>query len=582
MQTPDVNTSVDDTIKYFTQDKWGKHYESDKYWDDEVLFNNFIVFYCYAYAWLNLPRPTMNQLMIAKHVSNKENKHRLVSAMRGLAKSLTAQIYTVWRLFRDLDEHILVMSASGTRARNFTGFVKKLIRLLPCTSHMSPRHNQERTSGESFDVAGASDSDSPSVYAVGVENQIAGFRATLVIYDDIENKQNSSSVVQLEKINYYAKEALNLLIAGREETVTLCTPYTRDSIYIGWIREGFVPLIIPSEYVSKKHYFYPYIADYIKDKSEKFPSIIGKATDERINDKVLAEKKSLLGSTEYSLQYLIDVSESDESKYPLKLRDLIVTDVDFNHAPVKIFYSSMPDNIIYTKHNGFKTDRIYKESSRSEQVREYQVKLMSIDPSGAGSDETGYSVGYVLAGNIWIKENGGVGGGGYEDSTVDGLIDIAINNDVNFVVIEKNYGDGAFAKIFEQKLRKKSPNIGIVTIHNKGQKEVRIINALEPLMNQHKIIFDKQVLDRDIGSQKAYSLTYQLSHLTRERDSLRHDDRLESLAILASYAVENYFQYNEEVMMEEKKDSLSDVEDFLKNILGAEIANRNLNYTDNY
>ena len=263
MDIPDKYTSVDDTIKYFTQDAWGKVYEDDKYWDDETLFDNFIVFVCCVFAWLGLPRPTYNQLLLAKHISDTSNPFRMLIAMRGLSKSLNAEIYTVWRLYRDPDEHILVMSASGGRASNFTAFVQKIIKLLPCTQHMTPRHNQERTSGASFDVAGATISDSPSVYAVGVENGIAGFRATLVIYDDIETKQNSTSIVMREKIDHYAKEAHNLLVAGRKETITLCTPHSKDSIYMNWVTEGHVPLVIPSEYVAKEHFFYTYLPKYI-------------------------------------------------------------------------------------------------------------------------------------------------------------------------------------------------------------------------------------------------------------------------------------------------------------------------------
>ena len=73
-------------IKYFTQEAWGKRYEDDKYWDDEILFDNFIVFCVYAYAYLNLPRPSYNQLLIADFIANNtHNKSRMIMAMRGLA-----------------------------------------------------------------------------------------------------------------------------------------------------------------------------------------------------------------------------------------------------------------------------------------------------------------------------------------------------------------------------------------------------------------------------------------------------------------------------------------------------------------
>lgn len=548
-------------INYFTNDNWGKVVEDDKYWDDEVLFDNFLVFYVHAFAWLNLPRPSYNQMIMAIHVSDESNPSRMLMAMRGLSKSLTSQIYAVWRLYRNPDEHILVMSASGTRAKNFTAFMQKLVRLLPCTQHMTPRHNIERTSGGSFDVAGATDSDSPSVYAVGVENQIAGFRATIVIYDDIETKQNSTSVVMREKVDFYAKEAHNLLIAGHEETITLCTPHSKDSVYMGWIAEGHAPLVIPSEYVSKEHFLYQYIAKHIRDRAEKFPSLVGKATDERINDKVLADKCIKIGRSEYKLQYLLDVSESDELKHPLKLNDLIVTDVLDDEAPIKIGHSSMPDNQIYIKHNGFKGDKFYQPSFIGQDKMNYQVKLMSIDTSGRGSNETAYSVGYILNEKIFAKDIGGFKGG-YDNDTMMGIIQIAKAYGVNYIIIESNFGDGAFAKIFEPYVAKYLTNVAIVETRAKGQKEIRIINTLEPLLNQHKIIIDKTLLDRDSKSSLSSSFTYQLSHLTRERDCLKEDDRIDSFEMLCAYAIENFFGVNEERLEEISKEK--ELEDIMK------------------
>lgn len=553
MEIPNKYTSIDDTIAYFTQEEWGKIYESDKYWDDDVLFENFIVFVACCFAWLNLPRPTLNQFLLAKHISDTSNPFRMLIAMRGLSKSLNAQIYTAWRLYRDLDEHILVMSASARRAKNFTSFVQKLIKLIPCLQHMSPRHNMERTSGESFDVAGATDSDSPSVYAVGVENQIAGFRATLVIYDDIETKQNSTSIIMREKIDHYAKEAHNLLIAGRKETITLCTPHSKDSIYMDWITEGNIPLVIPSEYVDKSHFLYQYIAPHIRQRAEKFPSLIGKATDERINNKELEHTRVNIGRSEYKLQYLLDVSESDDLKHPLKLSDLIVMDVNDDEAPLKVYYSSMPDNQIYIKHNGFKQDKFYTCSSQSEEKMKYQVKLMSIDTSGRGSNETAYSVGFILGGRVFAKDIGGFKGG-YDDESMKGLIQVAKQYGVNYIIIESNFGDGSFAKIFQPYVDKYLSNCGIVEVRASGQKELRIINTLEPLLNQHRIIVDKGMLDRDSRANLSSSFTYQLSHITRERECLRQDDRIDSFEMMCAYAVENFLDVNEDKLLEINKE----------------------------
>ena len=512
--------------------------EDDKYYPQEILEEDFLIFYRYAYAWLGLPEPTRAQIEMARFVSDTSNPHRMMMCLRGLAKSLTSQIYVTWRLLRDPDEHILVMSASGRRAKNYTAFVKKLIRLLPATQHMTPRHNIERTSSESFDVAGATESDSPSVYAVGVGNQIAGFRATLVVYDDIESAQNASSVIQREKVEHYASEAHNLLISGRDESITLCTPHSRESIYNNWIDKGHVPLIIPAEYPKDDTVYGDKLAPYLRANLKKMPSLAGTPVDERFDAEVLHSKKMRVGKSQYKLQYLLDTSESDDLKFPLKLSDLIVTDVDDDVAPVKMSYSSMDDKRIYLKHNGFKEDRFFAPSYVSSEVSKYNYKVMTIDPSGRGSDELAYTIGSYLNTRIFVNDFGGFKGG-YDDDTLLAIVAMAKRNKVNVIVIESNFGDGAFMKMLVPYLRKHYPECGIEEVRAVGQKEKRIINTLEPIMNQHKLVINKAALDRDLRAQSIYSLTYQLTHLTYDKDCLRHDDRLDALEMLVSFMLES-------------------------------------------
>ena len=83
-----------------------------------------------------------------------------------------------------------------------------------------------------------------------------------------------------------------------------------------------------------------------------------------------------------------------------------------------------------------------------------------------------------------------------------------------------------------------SPDTEIDEIHVTGQKEVRIIDVLEPLMNQHRLIVDKTTLDKDFDTTIVYSFTNQLTTITKERGCLRHDDRLDSLANAVLYMLD--------------------------------------------
>ena len=547
--------------------KWGEINRDDKYYETHELEDNFICFYVYAFAHLGLPSPTRAQLELANFMSDRSNPHRMVMAMRGLSKSLTSQIYVVWRLLNDPNEKILVMSAGSDRAKSYTQFVKKLISTLPITKPMVPRHNLERTSTQMFDVAGSSPSDSASIYAVGAGNQLAGFRATLVVYDDVETAQSVESATMMDKNNTYCMEAQNLLMSGKDESITLCTPHSMSSMYIDWIDRGVIPFIIPAEVPEDDNNYFGHLAHYIKDMIAE--GLVGLAVDERLNKEFLLSKKMRIGKSKYKLQYMLDVSDADDLRFPLKLSDLIVMDIDEEVAPLKISHSSMPDNNLYIKHNGFKADKLYSPSYISKEVSQYETKVMSLDPSGKGKDEIGIALLFSLNTRLFLKKITGLQGG-YEDDNLIAIASMCRDYQIDTLVIEENWGGGMFTKMLEPHLRAISPKTEVDEINVKGQKEVRIIEALEPLLNQHRLVVDKDTLDKDKNATVVNSFTYQLSKITKERDSLRADDRLDSLANGVIYMM----------------DKMSDSEEFGFSLHKEQEADDNLQFTlgafDNY
>lgn len=102
-----------------------------------------------------------------------------------------------------------------------------------------------------------------------------------------------------------------------------------------------------------------------------------------------------------------------------------------------------------------------------------------------------------------------------------------------------------FTTLLQPIIRKVYPCELTEVRHNK-QKERRIIDTLEPIMNQHKLIIDKRVVRDDLESikiyplekQQQYSLFYQMTRLTKDRNSLAHDDRLDALSIAVADCLE--------------------------------------------
>lgn len=172
------------------------------------------------------------------------------------------------------------------------------------------------------------------------------------------------------------------------------------------------------------------------------------------------------------------------------------------------------------------------------------VSIRKVGPCSLSKDETGWCVLYLLNGYIYLMDAGGFRGG-YDDVTLDKLAKKAKEWSVNECVIEGNFGDGMFLKIFSPVLTKLH-QCALVEVKSSGQKEVRIADVLEPVMGAHKLVVSDSAISNDYKTARnqdgthdvKYSLFYQMTRLTRDRGALAHDDRLDALAIGVAYFVE--------------------------------------------
>ena len=175
---------------------------------------------------------------------------------------------------------------------------------------------------------------------------------------------------------------------------------------------------------------------------------------------------------------------------------------------------------------------------------EYSGSVLAIDPSGRGADETAYAVVKMLNGYLYVTEAGGVTGG-YSEETLTKLATLAKDNKVNMVLVESNFGDGMFTELLKPYIERAYP-VTIEEVRHSKQKEARIIDTLEPVMNQHRLVIDPKVILKDYESvqnlppEKAqrYMLVYQMTRITRDKGSLAHDDRLDVLAMAVQYWVD--------------------------------------------
>jgi len=504
-------------------------------------FRNFTYL---VWQHLGLPEPTPVQYDIANYLQHSP-KRCIIEAFRGVGKSYITAAYVVHQLLLDPQLKFMVVSASKARADDFSTFTQRIIMELPICQHLVAKEGQ-RWSKIAFDVAPAKASGSPSVKSVGVTGQLTGSRADIIIADDVEVPNNSMTHMMREKLSETVKE-FDAVLKPEGKIIYLGTPQNEMSLYNVLLSRGYHMRVWPARYPTLERAEKAYggrLAPFLYETlQEKLEAVYGLPTDDkRFDDTDLLERELSYGRSGFALQFMLDTSLSDANKYPLKLSDLIVYSCDKDSAPEKMVYGIMkPMSDI--PNVGLSGDKFYAPEDTVGRAA-YTGSVMAIDPSGRGSDETAYSIVKMLNGFLYVVDCGGVEGG-YSDTTLQHLTDLAKIHQVNTVLIESNFGDGMFTELLKPYMLKTYP-VTLEEVRHNTQKEHRIIDTLEPVMNQHRLVIDPKVVQKDYDSVQnmppekgiKYMLTYQMTRITKQRGALAHDDRLDVLAMAVQYWTE--------------------------------------------
>ena len=519
-------------------------------------FRNFLFL---TWKHISLPEPTKIQYDIADYLQSSKERRKVIMAFRGVGKSFITSAYVCWRLYVNPHEKILVVSASKQRSDDFSIFTKRLLSEMPICRHLAP-NDDGRNSNIAFDVAPARASHAPSVKSVGIMGQLTGSRATLIVADDVESANNSMTQTNREKLGEVIKEFEAILTPEpTSEIIFLGTPQSEESLYNKLPERGYDTCIWPARFpktVKQVESYGGKLASYIKDRWSEETSWL--PTDpQRFDDKELTEREYSYGKSGFALQFQLDTTLSDADKYPLKLSDLIVMDIDKEKAPVKVSWGSRHEEMVVDLPIvGFTGDRLYKPFYTSPEWDDYAGTVMSIDPSGRGKDMTGYAIVSQLNGMLYVKECGGLLGG-YSSEALEKIARKASQHKVNEIVIESNFGDGMFSQMLKPVLQRIYPVTMPEEVRHNTQKELRIIDSLEPIMNQHRLVVDKALIKKDseIESVK-HQLFYQMTRLTKLKGALLHDDSIDALAIACKYWQEALARDSDRAIDDYKEEAL--------------------------
>ena len=487
-------------------------------------------------------------------------QYRMVQAQRGEAKTTLTAIYAVWRLIHDPSTRVLIVSSGSDMAEEISNWIIQIINGMDVLECMRPdRSNGDRSSIEAFDIHYTlkGPEKSPSIRCIGITSNMQGKRADLLIADDVESSKNSQTQHQRARLLHLTLDFASICSNG--DIVWLGTPQSIDSLYNGLPGRGYDIRIWPGRYPTKEEEqgYGTYLAPLIKQRLAKNPSLRtgGGPTGERgqvvdpvlLSEATLTKKEIDQGAAYFQLQHMLSTTLADAERFPLKLSNLRVLGFDREgmRAPMVLNFARTDENRILLPTDFPYKDSLYRVGSSAD-FGELKGGHMYVDPSGGGQngDELAYAITGFLAGRVWLYACGGMYGG-VGEAQLNWLTEVAEKWKPKRISVEKNFGNGAFKAVWEPQLLKKH-RCGIEDVWESGQKELRIIDILEPMLGAGKFAVHEDLVYEDwrqcqkyaADKRSTYSLFWQMSRITREPKSLIHDDRLDAVAGSARYWVE--------------------------------------------
>lgn len=512
--------------------------------------------------------PTRMQLLMAAWMG-EEHSASITAAYREASKSYIAGNMALHRLCLDpVNEKVLLTGATAKKPQEVSDWMLKTIQALDLFEPLRPRRDQ-RQSVIAWDVGPSSIDQAPSCRVSGILSPgLTGSRSTFILPDDVETLSNSITPLKQERLAAAFNELVAILKAPAPGQMprairVLGTPHIETSLYLELARNrGFKIRYFPARYPdpTDENSWDCYEGSLCPQLSEEVlanPWLVGMPTDpERFPEEVLQEKELMGTKAWVQLQYQLNCRLSTAEKFPCRLGDLIVMGLDGKALPELVSWSSSQEFRIQSLQCvGLGSDRHYHRPAalgnwlpRSEVWR----VAMAIDPSARGQDEMGWVVLAELNGNLFLLDWGGTQAG-FEDETLIQLCEKAKQWGVQVVIPEPNYGGGMFNKVLLPHMQRIYPHCSILDADevpwSTAQKEVRIVNTVAPLVQQHRLTVNEARIrseweeaerDQETGHQR--TLMYQLSRVTTDRGCLQWIDRLDALAIGCAWFEESAAQ----------------------------------------
>ena len=483
---------------------------------------------------------------------NEPNRFAVVHAQRSQAKSTVARAYALFRIIHNPKFRVLIMTGESGLATKISKSIIDSIYAFPELKCLWPDIAAgDRSSVKWFDVHHSlrGDLPDPSIAARGIFSGIQGMRADLIIADDIEMLRNSETAGKRERLLNTFRDLPSICPQGR--ILALGTHQTTESIYNSFPDMGFKQMFWPGRVptVEQRGWYGDALAPSIQALYENPENRVGHGLDgqqgiatcpEYLGEEVLNFNEKVQGPAFFQLQHMLNPKLQDMGIKPLKSNDIRVVALDrFDRLPMVLNVQGV---MIHREGDqSYEMTRVVPDYSA---MMEAPYVFAVIDPALGGlksGDRTGYSVFGVVGGYLYVLDMGSWVGG-YTTELMEKWAVTLAKYKPSEVFIESNAGNGALTYAFRPMLLKYADSIhwsvSLSDFRETGQKEVRGINRLAPVIGRGALVMTEGALrgmeeslsDLPLDKRMRYRALYQITNVTRQKNSLLHDDTFDALS----------------------------------------------------
>ena len=497
---------------------------------------------------------------IMEYICNDyEPQVRCVMGFRQGGKSHISPCANSWLAFRDPSWKFVTIGSSEGLGKDTLRKMRGLLRSCWWLQHMQP-HEGDKDNEEAFqfgNIRRGEKDDQPSVLAMGITGSLASKRAHVVDADDLEQPTNTLTIDARNRLHALTHQFDTWMYVEPNPSnpaptriIYKGTYHAEDSLYTrkvlkdkGSMRSYPIRFPYGNEDV-------PYLAPYLKNELAKEPTLAGSPTvPYRFGIERVAEQEAK-SKLYFRWQYLMMPGIGEGERRPLRLGDLMVMPLHRDQVPFPVMWGEN-DNIGSTAIDSI-PNLSPDETSRYQTIRKpmhvgnqsipYQGTRAHLDIAGAGADRASLGICSLAAGMFFVKRLY-IFEGGFQQEKLDQIARWCREQGVTTLRYESNadptgaFGhqlSGAFLRLSvppnTDPLLPQGWTCAVEPVHVTKQKQLRIIDTIENLLNTHKIVVDPQVLMPQCPGHPEHEFQFQFTNITRERNCIPHDDAVDAFA----------------------------------------------------